>query len=99
MPPTAMRPRISYWPNLIGDGGEMSGGFRGGHHRRTPRRPCGFWYFGSWVPPFDSLRRVCRDAVSLGVCPGLVVVVGSGGRNLLHDAFGHRQTDPPPLPA
>jgi len=29
----------------------------------------------------------------------LVVVVGSGGRNLLHDAFGHRQTDPAPLPA
>jgi CubicO group peptidase (beta-lactamase class C family) len=51
------------------------------------------------VPPFDSLRRVCREAVSLGVSPGLVVVVGAGGRNLLHDAFGHRQTDPGPLPA
>jgi CubicO group peptidase (beta-lactamase class C family) len=45
------------------------------------------------------LRRVCEEAVSVGVSPGLVVVVGAGGRNLLHDAFGHRQTDPVPLPA
>jgi len=51
------------------------------------------------VLPFDRLRRICREAVALGVSPGLVVVVGSGGRNLLHDAFGHRQTDPAPLPA
>jgi CubicO group peptidase (beta-lactamase class C family) len=29
----------------------------------------------------------------------LVVVVGAGGRNLLHDAFGHRQTEPSLLPA
>jgi CubicO group peptidase (beta-lactamase class C family) len=29
----------------------------------------------------------------------LVVVVGAGGRNLLHDAFGQRQIDPAPLPA
>jgi CubicO group peptidase (beta-lactamase class C family) len=51
------------------------------------------------VPSFDSLRRVCHEAVSAGVCPGLVVVVGAAGRNLFHDAFGQRQTDPAPLPA
>jgi CubicO group peptidase (beta-lactamase class C family) len=51
------------------------------------------------VPAFDGLRRVCREAVSLGVSPGLVVVVGVGGRNVFHDAFGQRQIDPVPLPA
>jgi CubicO group peptidase (beta-lactamase class C family) len=51
------------------------------------------------VPAFDGLRRICQDAVTLGVSPGLVVVVGAGGRNVFCDAFGHRQTDPQLLPA
>lgn len=48
---------------------------------------------------FDGLRRICDDAVSLGVSPGLVVVVGVDGQNVFHDAFGHRQLDPQSLPA
>jgi CubicO group peptidase (beta-lactamase class C family) len=51
------------------------------------------------VPAFDNLRRTCQEAVSLGVCPGLVVAVGAGGRNVFLDAFGQRQTDPQSLPA
>jgi CubicO group peptidase (beta-lactamase class C family) len=45
------------------------------------------------------LRRLCAEAVAAGVTPGLVVVVGSAGRNIFYDAFGHRQTEPTPLPA
>jgi len=37
--------------------------------------------------------------VSQGVIPGLVVAVGTTGRNVFCDAFGHRQTDPQLLPA
>jgi CubicO group peptidase (beta-lactamase class C family) len=51
------------------------------------------------VPAFDNLRRICREAVAEGVTPGLVVVVGAGGRTLFRDAFGQRQTDPSSLPA
>ena len=48
---------------------------------------------------FDNLRRVCREAISDGITPSLVVLVGAGGRTVFHDAFGHRQVDPRPLPA
>jgi CubicO group peptidase (beta-lactamase class C family) len=51
------------------------------------------------VPAFDSLRRICSNAVSDGVTPGLVVLVGAGGRNVFCEAFGHRQIDPQRLPA
>jgi serine-type D-Ala-D-Ala carboxypeptidase len=51
------------------------------------------------VPSFDDLRSLCRNAVSTGVTPGLVVLVGAGGRSRLHEAFGLRQRDPIPLPA
>jgi CubicO group peptidase (beta-lactamase class C family) len=51
------------------------------------------------VPAFDSLRRVCSDAVTDGVTPGLVVVVATEGRNVFCSAFGHRQTEPQLLPA
>jgi CubicO group peptidase (beta-lactamase class C family) len=61
-------------------------------------RPSGFWYFRA-VRSFDGLRRTCHEAVKQGVTPGLVVVVGVEGRNVFHDAFGHRQIDPHPLPA
>jgi serine-type D-Ala-D-Ala carboxypeptidase len=50
------------------------------------------------VPPFDSLRRICQQAVNEQVTPGLVVVVGQAGRNVFHDAFGQRQIEPYPLP-
>ena len=51
------------------------------------------------MPPFDNLRRICRDAANDGVTPGLVVIVGVAGRNVFHEAFGLRQIEPEPLPA
>jgi serine-type D-Ala-D-Ala carboxypeptidase len=51
------------------------------------------------VPAFDRLRRLAQAAVADGITPGLVVLAGAAGRNVFHDAFGHRQVDPAPLPA
>jgi CubicO group peptidase (beta-lactamase class C family) len=51
------------------------------------------------VAAFDNLRRVCSEAVSDGVTPGLVVLVGAAGRNVFCGAFGHRQIEPQLLPA
>jgi len=51
------------------------------------------------VAGFDGLRRVCRDAVAGSVVPGLVVVVGAGGRELFQEPFGSRQTEPSREPA
>ncbi len=45
-------------------------------------------------PRFGALRRICESAVADGVVPGLVVLVGSAGRALRHEAFGHRQVVP-----
>jgi serine-type D-Ala-D-Ala carboxypeptidase len=50
------------------------------------------------VTGFGDLRALCHEAVAAGVTPGLVVVVGSAGKVVLHEAFGLRQIDPSPLP-
>jgi CubicO group peptidase (beta-lactamase class C family) len=50
------------------------------------------------APGFDLFRATCAAAIADRVTPGLVAVVGVGGRNLLHEAFGSRQLDPLPLP-
>jgi CubicO group peptidase (beta-lactamase class C family) len=51
------------------------------------------------VPGFDDLRRIWREAVAEGVTPGGVVLAGVAGRNVFHEAFGYRQTEPAPHPA
>src|SRR4051812_45022879 len=56
------------------------------------------WYFGG-VPSFDTLRRICREAVTAGVTPGLVVLIGRGGRDVFSEAFGQRQVEPFPVAA
>jgi CubicO group peptidase (beta-lactamase class C family) len=48
------------------------------------------------VPALDEL---CRTAVSAGVTPGLVILVGQAGRTTLCQAWGDRQVDPQALPA
>jgi CubicO group peptidase (beta-lactamase class C family) len=63
------------------------------------RRTAALCYPGPVAAGFDLLRTTCRAAVTGGATPGLVAVVGMGGRNLLHEAFGSRQIDPLPLPA
>jgi CubicO group peptidase (beta-lactamase class C family) len=51
------------------------------------------------VPSFDTLRRICREAVTAGVTPGLVVLIGRGGRDVFSEAFGQRQVEPFPVVA
>lgn len=48
---------------------------------------------------FQTLSRLCADAVDEGVVPGLVVLVADEGRARFRGAFGQRQLEPEPLPA
>jgi CubicO group peptidase (beta-lactamase class C family) len=43
---------------------------------------------------FERVLRICQTAVTDEVVPGLVLLVGSGGRTVFHQAFGQRQVTP-----
>jgi CubicO group peptidase (beta-lactamase class C family) len=45
-------------------------------------------------PIFDGVRRLCEAAVAEQIVPGLVLLAGSGGETVFHEAFGSRQLEP-----
>ncbi len=46
----------------------------------------------------EPLERLVEEAIARGDTAGAVVLVGQGERVLYHQAFGHRQLEPTPLP-
>ena len=48
---------------------------------------------------FETVRAQCVAAVADGTVPGLVLLVGSAGEALFHEAFGSRPLTPRKLPA
>ena len=54
---------------------------------------------GAMSQPFARLRRLCDEAVAVGVVPGTVVLFNDEGDTRFHEAFGARQLEPVSLPA
>ncbi|CAD72187.1 MAG TPA: esterase [Rhodopirellula baltica] len=48
--------------------------------------------------PSDDVRRIVKEGIQAGKCPGAVVAIGFDGRTVFQSAFGDRQVEPTKVP-